>query len=585
MRNLPAVTGLVVLIPLLTLGVIGQTSDPFAQGLKLFNQGAYDQATGLFSRAVAVRPDDAVRRLTYGVALANGRRYNEAIFQFREAERLAPDDPMADFLLEGAYLGQGTTAAAQEARKAADQKLGGQFAAGQTFGLDRAVKTAGPAVRKPSLLDRALIEHPDNAIAQNLLGDLYQVQRRYAEAVVHYRSATQIAPRWIKPWFNLGMANLVVDPAQAAQNFKRVIELDPRNLQAQLWLGDAYTAQKNYPLALRAYNEAANSPALASQARSRLGNVMLKQNEPVKAEKEFVEAGKAAPQDPVPAAGRADALKQQQKLLESENEYRRAEQLSQASPTQQAAVLSKLAPLYIEKGEYKKAIDELKRVVALNPQLPDAFRKLAEAYQRGGLLQEGIAEHEAALARNPHDSNAMRFLLEAYRLSGNAQGRAQMARKLLKAVPDESAAWNKELGSALVALGDRDGALEAWRSGLESDPSVDGSEILPAAQAAGLLGELVKWYERESATRKAAAPSLILAGIYESRGEFQRAAEVRRKLARRYPDGHQNWLLLGDDLCRTGDVAEARTAYTRAAASVNATIRSAAQSRLRELKQ
>jgi len=546
---------------------VGDGPDMFAQGVRLFNQGLYEQATASLAAAVNERPDDPARRLTYGVALANSRRYDEAIRQFLEVTKLVPDDPVAYLLLEAAYAGQGASAKAQAARRQADLQLARRFKAGAAGAVrpgDR-VPAAGKPAYRSVVLDRALAAHKENAIAYNLLGDLNQVQGRYQDAIGFYRQATALAPGWVKPWFNLGMANLTIDPVEAAADFNRVLQVDPGNLQAQLWLGDAYAEQRNYGMALNAYNQAMNSRALEPVARSRAGNVYLKQNQAEKAEEEFRRASKAAPQDPVPAAGLADALQKQQKLDESSREYERALTLTQEAPSQQAAILPNLASNYAQKGDYTRAIDEMKRAIALDPTQTGLVSDLADAYQRAGLLLQGIREYQAVLRKNPGDTVAMRFLLRAYAICGEQRGRAQMAKKLVKAMPDQSATWYRELGAAHSALGDRQSALDAWRRGLEAIPGPDPAGILPQAQAAGMIDALTAHYEKDSRNRRIAPPSLVLAGIYEFRGNFQAAAEERRRLTRLFPEQQHYWILLGDALTRVGDRSGARDAYTRAA--------------------
>lgn len=575
MKKIVAVITALPMIVILALGSVGGSVDPFAEGIKLFNQGKYNLAVRQLAKAVSNRPNDAARRVTYGVVLANSRRYDDAAAQFRRAAEIAPGDPVPLFLLQGAYLGKGQAVQAEEAGRAAGQRLTQQEA--------KSVMYKGKDDRQAGLLDRAIAEYPENAIAENLLGDIAQVQQRYDEAVRHYRRAADLAPHWIKPWFNLGMANLVINPAEAARNFRRVISLDPKNLQAQLWLGDAYAEQRDYQNALQAYRQAAGSQSLEPAARSRIGNVYLKQNDLQQAEKEFNKAVKSAPHDPAANAGLGDVYQRQQRLDESARQYKKASELTQAEPSQQAILAPNLANVYIEQGECRKAIDELKRVIALNPSLPEPVRMLADAYERCGLFSEGIKDYEAALAKNPHDISAMRFLVLAYGRSGNAEGRAQVARKLLKAAPRESAEWNRELGAALVSLGDREGAMKAWRTGLEINPSADAAGILPIAESSGMLNDLALWYEKKSAVKKAAAPSLILATIYERRCDFAHAVEVRRKVARTYPQNGLNWLQLGDDLTRSEDKEAARAVYTRVIGMGDAVLRAAAEQRIKQL--
>ncbi|MEN6520704.1 MAG: hypothetical protein ABFD46_06070 [Armatimonadota bacterium] len=234
--------------------------------------------------------------------------------------------------------------------------------------------------------------------------------------------------------------------------------------------------------------------------------------------------------------------------------------------------------------ENKQASAKYKRAPSVNP-TPERMHLLVDAYARSGIVDGEIKRYEAALDKNPRDTSAMSFLTFAYARVGNQDARTQMARRLIAAVPDEASVWNRELGSALVALGNRAGAMSAWMDGLESSPVSDSAGILKNAASAGMIGDLTKCYQQKSSSEKAAASSLILASIYEFRGDFERAVKVRKKLTESFPKNQQYWLLLGEDLLKTGDKASAKTAFTKAAGMKDSqSVRALARKRLKELK-
>lgn len=582
---------LILALPILALCAEPAAVDPFADGLKLFNIGKYEASIERYQQAVKEKPDDAMIRLAYGVTLATIRRHDDAVTQFKEASRIAPDDPVAYFLLEGAYLAQNKSKEAAEVRRLADEKLqmskGGvsiEITIGQASPEAAMNRVPDPPMPTPraSMLESAVAEHPDNAIAHNLLGNLYQIQGRLTESVAHYRTATELAPGWFKPWFNLGMANLGVSPAEAASDFERAIKIEPTNLQAQLWLGDAYVEQRDYSRAIEAYSKAATSKLLEPQARVRMGNVYIKQRKLDLAEQEFDKAAVLAPQDPLAATGRAEVYRQKKLPDMSAREFQRA--AVQSNSAQKAIVVPKVADIYIRNGEYQKAIDELRSITTMDQMFQEPFRMMANAYQRGGMLPQGIVEYETTLNQSPHNTAAMRFLLSAYTLAGNQEKRAGMAQKLIKELPEESVLWNRELGLALIATGDRKGAIEAWRHALETDPGSGIPEIMESAKRSGCSSDLQAWYEKES-SKPATEPSIILTGIYEWQGNYKGAADTMRRLTSRYPAEQVYWIFLGDDLVQAGDLKSAKAAYTHAAGmNENPTLKAIALQRLQDLK-
>lgn len=277
------------------------------------------------------------------------------------------------------------------------------------------------------------------------------------------------------------------------------------------------------------------------------------------------------------SSGLDAAIQTQRKPDESAKENQQLFGLNQAAPNVPSNIANAGA-------ENKQAVAKHKPSLAADPS-PENIRPLVDTYARSGILYEGVAEYEAALDKNPRDTVAMRFLTLAYARVGNQYARAQMARKLIKVVPAESAEWNRELGCALAALGDDDGAMSAWQCGLESNPVSDSSEILKEVAAAGMVDDLTKHYRQESSTGKTETPSLILASIYEFRGNFSKAVKIRRKLTESFPEKQQYWLRLGEDLLKIGDKDDAKAAFTKAAGmKEDQTIRALALKRLNELK-
>lgn len=590
-KILAAIIIIILALPLLAIAADVKLTDPYADGIKLFNLGKPDAAAERLMEAVKLMPNDAALRLTYGVALASIHKPEDAIVQFKEATRIAPDDSVAYFLIEGAYLKLGKNKEAQDAHQSAMDKLGPvketivvEIVIGDVppNAMNRGSEPSIPA-QKAGILETEVANHPDNAIAHNLLGNLYQLQGKSVESIAHYRAATQLAPGWFKPWFNLGIANIGINPTEATAALERAVKLDPKNLQSQLWLGDAYAAQRNYDKAIQAYNGAAADKSLELQARVRLGNLYVKQHRLDMAEQEFDKAAGLAPMDPVAATGRAEVYSQRRQSDKSAKEYQRAAMASNSA--QKAIVLPKAASIYMQNGEYKKAIDELRDLMTPDQASQEPFRLMAEAYQGGGMLSQGIVENEAMLASNPHNIVAMRFLVAAYALSGNIEKRVLVARKLIKELPDTASMWNCELGAALFAMGDRKGALESWRQALETDPGSSTADVMKLAQQAGAAGDIISWYEKESVTKTLPNPSLILASIYEWQGDYRRAATTMQKLTNWYPLKQDYWIFLGDDLLRARDRNSAKAAYERAAKlNENPTLKAIAVQRSQELR-
>ncbi len=205
---------------------------------------------------------------------------------------MAPEGVVGWMLLDRTCAEMGRATESKQAQSAANALLASRKAFGTTRSSDRA-------------LSDSLVKYPRNAIAECLLGDSLQLEGKLDASKERYKKAASLAPKWSKPVFNLGLANLPTDPKAAETNFQQVIALDPSNSQAQLWLGDAYYKQGKSKEAIEAYTAAGKDKSLLAESQIRIGNAQYRAGNFQAAQQEFVNAAANAPQDPRPVAGQA----------------------------------------------------------------------------------------------------------------------------------------------------------------------------------------------------------------------------------------------------------------------------------------
>jgi len=411
-------------------GAVDETVPDAVKALDLFNAGNQREAIAAMASAVQKTQDDPALRLTYGVMLANDRRYDEASREFIAASKLLPGDSLPHLLMEGALANESDSPESEDIRKAADEIL--------KNGAGRKALT-----KSSTMLQSALTRYPKNAIAMNLLGDVRQMLGDGDGAVSAYREAASLASWWVKPHFNLGVAYLATDPAAAANSFARVLQLDPKNLRAYLWLGDAYAEQSRYTEALKVYRKALDSRDFAGQAAVRIGNVYLKQGLSGEAKEMFQQAVRAVPKDAAAQVGLAEAYVREGQYEKGAELYAEAAKLVPASAIAAAkiAVMGSSANAFVGAGDYKRAIDLFKRIIETDPTLRQPYAALADACQRAGLLETSIAEYNGRVKNSPGDSADALILAELQRAAQNVKGAReafQLALKWAKAEPIKS---------------------------------------------------------------------------------------------------------------------------------------------------
>jgi len=550
-----------------------RAAEAFGDGLALFNAGEWDRAAGRLVSAALNQPEDMVVRITAGVALANVKRYREAAEQFKAAARIQPHGILPYLLLEGVYAEMGNPAESRRSR----EQAAGITAEGRAFGLPTS---------SDQLLLRSLRKYPQNAIAHLLLGDLYQLRNRPSQAREQYLKASQLAPKWVKPVFNLGMADLKADPRRAEEMFARAIRMDPSNRRVYLWLGDALLEQNKISKAIEAYGRAADDTKLAAEAQTRIGNAQMRARNYRPAQKAFELAAKQAPQDPRPIAGQAQILESEGKLKQAEEKYAEAAQvlaMNRAPASSQAIVQNRLGIIKAERGNIEDAIANLKIGYELHPTRANA-ESLVVAQQKGGKLQDGIAENEAVLEKDPSNVRALIYLLSAYEASGNHIRRAEVATRLIKADPANSAAYYAELGAARMAAGSTADAVEAYVRALEIGGPTTWEDTARSAASAGALRQVKDRVETAFKASGKERTGLILFEIQSVRKDVQGMIAAAEALTKLNPDRPSHWLRLGEAYEQAGNKDLAVTAYSKAAAGADPDAASAARARIEAIR-
>ncbi|MBV8685042.1 MAG: sulfotransferase [Caulobacteraceae bacterium] len=182
--------------------------------------------------------------------------------------------------------------------------------------------------------------------------------------------------------------------------------------------------------------------------------------------------------------------------------------------------------------------------------------------------RSALNQAKAILARAPSDPRAKLILASAHRRLGDIQSALAILRPLAKAFP-AAALTQYELGVALAARGDRDGATRALRRALTARPDLAdawralGDLLFSAGDVAGAERAFAE-HERASVSD----PALRAAANAIFQGQLASAeALLQQRLAVRPADA-EAWRLLGDTLLRQRRFAAAAAAFEQRLAAL-----------------
>ena len=351
----------------------------------------------------------------------------------------------------------------------------------------RAASRLKPDWDLPALLEAQLLQRQSNALALKRLATFLErypkarevrmsyarvlvAERKYTEARAEFQTLSKDFPDNIDVIFAVGVLSLQLqDYALAEANFKRLLLLPYRDKNtARLYLGQIAEEQKNYPEALRWYDEVAGGEQyLKAQIRHAL--VLGKQGKLDAARAHLRQIEVNSDQ------ARVQLLLTEAQLLRDANQPRQAFDLignALRNMPDQPELLYDYAML-AEKLDHIDLLEtNLKKLISLQPGHAHAYNALGYSLADRNLrLPEAQGLIEKALQLAPDDPfiiDSMGWVL--YRM-GKSKQALEYLRKAYSARPDPEIAAH--LGEVLWIAGEHREAEKIWLEATKKTPGND----------------------------------------------------------------------------------------------------------------
>ncbi len=488
--------------------------------------GQYEKARTALQ--TALKKDPRVRRAHYYLGTVDVMsegilRLNEAIDEFQQERRIAPDDPVTNLrlgmaLVEAQRLPEALPSleiAARAESAPADAfhylgrcQLGLNRPADAVTSLQRALElTHGPVVDEARLGNI----HYQLALAWQKLGKADQAATHFAEAEQssarravssRERLATYLAdapdPKAasapIPPPFDISVftaappaqreawtrrlkgalapayLNLGILQAQAqrftraAELFEHAAALDPQNAKVAYSLGVTYFNAKHYDKAAEPLARALAAAPGDADLRRMLALASLEADAPARA----VDLLKDDPLRDTDASlqyAYGLALVRSNRATEAEALF--STLLTRHGDTPALHVV--LGQAHAQQGDYDGATQSLQRALQLDPKVKEAHATLGLLYLKQGRLPDAAKELEAELATNPGDARARHHLATVFDLQDQPRDAIAQLRIALRARPQYAEA-RYLLGKILLAQGAAQEAVEHLAIAARLDP-------------------------------------------------------------------------------------------------------------------
>lgn len=268
---------------------------------------------------------------------------------------------------------------------------------------------------------------------------------------------------------------------------------------------DRAMAHEDYDTALRLFRDLLNDNPTLAPAYVGMGQALLAEGDPQRAETAFARAVKLTPANFAAQFGHAEVLSALGRCSDALDAFRRALAIR---PLDFATNLA-LAKTYLELDQASNALIFARKAVEIDPTDAAAQIQLAEALTQAGDGAGAIRAYETAVELAEPSKELLLALVQAYGAQKRFEEAVNTAQVLLLLGADANAA--ERLGWARFRLGRFDEALAAYEQALAIDPN-----HWPSLNGVGVL-KLNTWIQSEKR---------LDAARHEARNAFQKSLQV-----------------------------------------------------------
>lgn len=205
-------------------------------GIALSQEHRYGDAVDAYRTALKLQPNDGQTELNLGITYFKMGRLAEAVKPLEAAAKSLGNTPQIDVLLGISLYG---TAHYREAAPYLERACAAQPGNVELEGtLGQAYLHSGANDKAMAAFKQILTTSPNSAQAHILLGEAYDAANKEEAAIAEFRAATQ-GPYVPDAHFGLGYLLWKAHKYdEAAVEFQKELDHDPRNSQALAYLGD-----------------------------------------------------------------------------------------------------------------------------------------------------------------------------------------------------------------------------------------------------------------------------------------------------------------------------------------------------------
>ncbi|MBN2426393.1 MAG: tetratricopeptide repeat protein [Calditrichaceae bacterium] len=410
-------------------------------------------------------------------------------------------------------------------------------------------KKGGKVEEIIGLFKKAIREDPNFWEAYYNLGITYYNSSRYDEALAQFNKVIQALPNFDKPYYGRGLIyEQQKKYREAIADFIKVTEFNPNDYKPYYYLGKINVQDKNYAEAEKYLKKALEINHEYALSYYEYGNIYYNQNDFRRSIEYYKKATELAKDNPDFHLKLGDTYYRSQIYYNAYNELKLAIGLRPDDPiahflmgitVYKRAVLEELVEAFLDMlsaEPEKEGVQErnFKKNTALDPIKSKAvYDEMAVAFGN-------------ALRCRPNFMEAAFNLALTYHEMGNTAMAEQYYKTTLQIKPDLVRAHLK-MATLYTEIGRKQDAIESYRRVFYIEPG-----IIVNQPTLGAEHQYINIYDRfmnELQSKLQTNPddpdtNLILAKVFQSQGQFGKAANLARKVLTHSPNNQEAKIIL-----------------------------------------
>ena len=354
-------------------------------------------------------------------------------------------------------------------------------------------------------------------------GDKFYKSAKYQEAVIEYRNALEIDPRFAAAHYQLAktylalkksapafhelneavtldpsnaqahldLATLLLDRLQLTQAqvlLQKVLAADPENARAHALLGEEHTLNHDFPKAIQEFQKAIELDPDRIQSYAALGAAYRAAGQLADAEGAYRKALKRSPKSSPARAELGQYLFSVGKLAEAEDEMRAACDLD----TQALTPRIFLARIYMAMGRMADAEATYASLKRIAPENPEVYEALGRFYVSTGQKLKAVDEFQSLAKAKPRDLSVKNHLAESLLDLNRTAEATPLAGEILRANPSDPQGLLTQ-GRIFLATGAYEKAIETLQKAVKAAPeSANAYYLLGIAQQSARFPDVAK---------------------------------------------------------------------------------------------